>query len=116
MSDALSDLVSWSQNRTPEAPPASVAARMIRAGTGVTQAVLDLIDAHQPITTDDLCKHLSVGSKVIWGLMKDHLKSGRVRHDITLGWTRGFSAHERAAAAMLRKHGWTCWPPEGVEE
>lgn len=116
MSNAFTDFVSWSSTRPPEPVMGSTAARMIRAGTGVTQMLLDVIDAQQPITTVSLCEQTGLESKVIWGLLKNHLKSGRLRHDGTQGWTAGISASERAAAALLRRAGWTVRPPEGRKE
>lgn len=116
MSNAFADFVSWSSTRPPEPVMASAAARMIRAGTGVTQVLLDVIDAQQPITTVNLCEQTGLESKVIWGLLKNHLKSGRLRHDATQGWNAGVSVRERAAAALLRHAGWTVCPPEGRQE
>ncbi|MCK9550268.1 hypothetical protein [Aquamicrobium sp.] len=87
MSNALSDFVTWAEHRAPDVPPSPRTAHMARAGTGITQTLLDMIDAQQPVTTAQLSEQTGIGTKIVWGLMKNHLKSGRVKHDISHGWT-----------------------------
>lgn len=116
MSNALSDFVAWAEHRAPEVPPQPRTANMVRAGTGITQTLLDIIDARQPISTVALCEQAGIESKAVWGLLKYHVKSGRVRHDGSHGWTAGVSDTERAAAKLLRARGWTVSAPEGREE
>jgi hypothetical protein len=89
---------------------------MVRKGTGITQTLLEMIDVQQPISTAALCEQAGIGNKVVWGLLKNHVKSGRVCHDCSQGWTAGVSAAERAAAKLLRANGWTVCAPEGRAE
>lgn len=116
MSNALSDFVTWAEHRAPDVPPSPRTAHMARAGTGITQTLLDIIDAQQPISTVALCERAGIESKAVWGLLKHHVKSGRVCHDCSQGWTAGVSDAERAAAKLLRASGWTVCAPEGRAE
>lgn len=116
MNNALSDFVAWAEHRAPEVPPQPRTAQKLRAGTGITQTLLDMIDAQQPISTTTLCDQTGLGNKLVWGLLKNHRKSGRVHHDRSQGWTAGLSDAERAAAKLLRANGWTVCAPEGRAE
>lgn len=87
MSNAFTDFISWSSSPPTDPAVVTAGAHTSRAGTGITQTLLDMIDAQQPVTTTQLSEQAGIGTKIVWGLMKNHLKSGRVKHDISHGWT-----------------------------
>lgn len=74
-----------------------------------TQQLLDVIDQLLQVTTLRLCLETDLDSRAVWGLLKLHRKSGRVR--FVLGeWSPGVSAQTikaRQAAQLLRSLGWT---------
>jgi hypothetical protein len=78
-----------------------------------TQQLLDVIDQLQHVTTMRLCLETDLDSRAVWGLLKQHRKSGRVR--FTFGeWSPGVSAASikaQQAATLLRSLGWTVIEP-----
>jgi hypothetical protein len=80
-----------------------------------TQALLDAIDQLRHVTTLRLCLETDLDSRAVWGLLKQHRKSGRVR--FMFGeWSPGVSAQTlkaRQAATLLRSLGWTVIEPGG---
>lgn len=78
-----------------------------------TQQLLDAIEQLGHVTTMRLCLETDLDSRAVWGLLKLHLKSGRVR--FMFGeWSPGVSAETikaQQAAQLLRSLGWTVVEP-----
>lgn len=97
----------------PVAEPA-VKLPVTREGTKTMQ-LLELIDTLGYVTTMRLCLETDLDSRAVWGLLKTHRKSGRVRF-LFGEWMPGESATSlkaRQAAALLRALGWTVVEPKG---
>ena len=80
-----------------------------------TQQLLDAIDQLGHVTTMRLCLETDLDSRAVWGLLKLHRKSGRVRF-IFGEWSPGVSAETikaQQAAQLLRSLGWTVVEPGG---
>jgi hypothetical protein len=81
-----------------------------------TQMLLDAIDQLRHVTTMRLCLETDLDSRAVWGLLKQHRKSGRVRF-MCGEWSPGVSAASikaEQAAALLRSLGWTVVEPAGA--
>jgi len=87
--------------------------RFKRTDRSKTQQLLDAIDQLQHVTTMRLCLETDLDSRAVWGLLKQHRKSGRVR--FMFGeWSPGVSAASikaQQAATLLRSLGWTVVEP-----
>lgn len=83
-----------------------------------TQELLDAIDQLGHVTTMRLCLEMDLDSRAVWGLLKLHRKSGRVR--FMFGeWSPGVSAETikaQQAAQLLRSLGWTVVEPAGTAQ
>jgi hypothetical protein len=78
-----------------------------------TQQLLDAIDQLGHVTTLRLCVETDLDSRAVWGLLKLHRKSGRVRF-VYGEWSPGLSAQTikaQQAAQLLRSLGWTVVEP-----
>lgn len=85
------------------------------AGETKTALLLQTIDTWRHVTTMNLCLETDLDSRVVWGLLKSHRKSGRVQFNYG-EWSPGVSAASikaQQAADMLRALGWTVLPPGG---
>lgn len=83
----------------------------------LTDTLLGLLDCNGPMTTRDLCDAVGLThTKLVWGLLKQHLDSGQVRYTAILKlWelNRDFPGRDvQRAADLLKSHGWTCIAPK----
>ncbi len=86
------------------------------AESSKTQQLLDAIDQLRHVTTMRLCLETELDSRAVWGLLKQHRKTGRVRYMFG-EWSPGVSAASikaQQAATLLRSLGWTVVEPAGT--
>ena len=84
------------------------------SGLNKTGTLMHVINETPGIRTADLCKKSGLDSKIVWGLLKYQIKSGRLT--CKDGQWSPCDEHEAkqisAAAEFLRGRGWTCHAPE----
>lgn len=94
----------------------AVAFTSLEHGRSKTDQLLQIIDQLGYATTMRLCLETDLDSRQVWGLLKQHRKSGRV--EFVYGeWRAGKSAMSikvLQAVELLRAQGWMVVEPGGT--